>query len=55
MSSLHRSLGRVLVDDSIYLLNAVCPVVTGVMSAATSPSAARFALAYVTKFVTHAC
>lgn len=32
----------------------VWPVVTGVVSAETTPSAARFAFAYVTKFVTHA-
>ncbi len=39
--------------------NAVCSVVTGVMSAATSPSAATGGVGvspanYVTKFVTHA-
>ncbi|MGE0481995.1 MAG: hypothetical protein AB7Q17_16155 [Phycisphaerae bacterium] len=40
-------------------MNAVWPVVTGVMSAATSPSAARGGVGfqpanYLTKFVTHA-
>jgi hypothetical protein len=33
-----------------FVFQVVCAVVTGVMSPATSPSAARFAFAYVTKF-----